>query len=239
MCKFKQKDSRSYTFRPFEELKSLLESKSLKVADDSLYNSEKVEVKPDTECEENLFAEAMSDVKPISGKERIEKNPGVKYHSNSSEYNGNESEAMLKLDNLVKNGEGFVVADTSEYIEGTGYYVNPEIVKRLHQGDFSMQGYIDLHGLGVKDAQDVFENFFKEAVTTGKRAVLVIHGRGLSSPVKPVLKNRVQEWLTSGPLRKWVIAFSSARNCDGGTGATYVLLRERPFTKRFRKGRIK
>ncbi len=217
MCKFKQKDSQSYTFRPFEELKSLLESKSLRVADDSLYNSEKIEVKPNhPEHEEKLFADAMSDVKPISGQNRIEKNPG-EYHFNSSDNNGNESEAMLRLDNLIKNGEGFVVADTSEYIEGTGYYVNPEIVKRLHQGDFSMQGYIDLHGLGVKDAQDAFENFFKDAVTTGKRAVLVIHGRGLSSPVKPVLKNRVQEWLTSGPLRKWVIAFSSARNCDGGT----------------------
>jgi len=239
MRKFKQEDSRSYTFRPFEELKSLLESKSLRIADDSLYNSEKIEVKPDhPEYEEKLFADAMSDVKPISGKNRIEKSPGAEYHSSSSEDKG-KSETMLRLDNLVKNGEGFVVADTSEYIEGTGYYVNPEIVKRLHQGDFSMQGYIDLHGLCVEEAQDAFENFFKEAVTTGKRAVLVIHGRGLSSPVKPVLKNRVQQWLTSGPLRKWVIAFSSARNCDGGTGATYVLLRERPFTKRFRKRGMK
>jgi DNA-nicking Smr family endonuclease len=36
-------------------------------------------------------------------------------------------------------------------------------------------------------------------------------------------------------LRKWVIAFSSARSCDGGAGATYVLLRQRPLTMRFRK----
>ncbi|MDH3415597.1 MAG: Smr/MutS family endonuclease, partial [Gammaproteobacteria bacterium] len=38
-----------------------------------------------------------------------------------------------------------------------------------------------------------------------------------------VLKNSVNHW-----LRKWssVLAFVSARQVDGGTGAVYVLLRE-------------
>jgi DNA-nicking Smr family endonuclease len=65
--------------------------------------------------------------------------------------------------------------------------------------------------------------------------VLIVHGRGLSSPAKPILKTKVIKWLTSGPWRKWVMAFTSARWCDGGAGATYVLLRKRPVTKRFKK----
>jgi DNA-nicking Smr family endonuclease len=38
----------------------------------------------------------------------------------------------------------------------------------------------------------------------------------------PVLKGKVNSW-----LQQWddVLAFCSARQCDGGTGATYVLLR--------------
>ena len=187
MRKSNQKDSRSSDmFRPFEELKALIESESFQLAADFVDNSGKIEVKSAPECEQNLFTEAMADVKPISGKNRIEKKIHPKFHCTDSDENANESETLSQLDNLVKNGEGFVVADTSEYMEGTGYSVNPEIAKRLHRGDFSIQGYIDLHGLGVKDAQDVFENFFKEALTTGKNAVLVIHGRGLSSPAKPV-----------------------------------------------------
>jgi DNA-nicking Smr family endonuclease len=75
----------------------------------------------------------------------------------------------------------------------------------------------------------------KWAVTTGKNGVLVIHGRGLSSPEEPKLKGKVVEWLTRGPWRKWVVAYASARSCDGGAGATYVLLRRYPATRRLRK----
>ncbi len=225
-------------FRPFEDLGAILESRSFPLPPDSdktfVNNVEFLT----PEDEENLFMEAMSDVKPISRNKYIEKKtetiPCFVSHTHTHTHN-DESEALLRLKDLVENGEGFVVADTSEYIEGTGYNVNPEIVKRLHRGDFSIQGFIDLHGFGVDAAREAFNRFFKDALVTGKRAVMVIHGRGLSSPVRPILKSKVQEWLTLGPYRKWVIAFSSARSCDGGTGATYVLLRERPCTKRHRK----
>lgn len=75
-------------------------------------------------------------------------------------------------------------------------------------------------------------------MTNGKRGVLVIHGRGRSSPSEPVLKKKVIDWLTHGTWRKWVVAYSSARPCDGGAGATYILLRERPVSKRFKKMRV-
>jgi len=70
---------------------------------------------------------------------------------------------------------------------------------------------------------------------SGKRAVLIVHGRGLSSPGEPVLKNKVREWLTRTAWRKWVIAFTSAQSYDGGTGATYVLLRHRPISNKSAK----
>ncbi len=224
-------------FRPFEDLEAILESRSFPLTPDNtpVYDIE-TETDPGDEDEQKLFMDAMSDVKPISRNKYVEKAPEACLSFVSGADNG-EAEAVLRLKELISNGEGFVVADTPEYIEGTGYNVSPEIAKRLHRGDFSIQGFIDLHGLGVHDAREAFEDFFKDALVTGKRAVLVIHGRGLSSPVRPVLKSKVQEWLTSGPFRKWVIAFSSARSCDGGAGATYVLLRERPFTKRHRKKR--
>ncbi len=85
----------------------------------------------------------------------------------------------------------------------------------------------------------LFEEFLKWAMNTHKKGVLIVHGRGLCSPSEPVLKKKVEEWLTRGPWRKWVVAYSSARICDGGAGATYVLLRERPVSKRFKLGKWK
>lgn len=238
-------------FRPFEELKDLLEKKLLKPGPSPGDKSSKVSggtrvkktgvLKPDNTNddtsapmnERDLFLEAMADVEPIHRKDRIEPNciPCISIDPE----NVPKDETIQKLNNLVDSGEGFVVADTPEYIEGTGYNIHPGITKRLHRGDFSIQSHIDLHGLGVEDARNAFENFLKDSITTGKRAVLIVHGRGLSSPDKPVLKTKVIKWLTRGPWRKWVIAFSSARSCDGGTGATYVLLRQRPLTRRYRK----
>jgi DNA-nicking Smr family endonuclease len=148
-----------------------------------------------------------------------------------------EIEPLLKLKDLVQHGTGFEVADTPEYIEGTMYHVHPEIARRLHQGDFSIQAYINLHRFKVAEAREAFERFVKWAVATGKTGVLIVHGRGLSSPSEPVLKQKVVEWLTRGPWRKWVVAYATARSCDGGAGATYVLLRRRPVSKRLKKSK--
>jgi len=238
-------------FRPFEDLKDILESRSFqltqkankadikcpKASNAAQKNFSKKPVKNlpnklDYENERYLFLEAMKDVKPMLKQKILGKN--ANYRILTVVKNDEKDECLLYLDSLVKYGNGFIVSDTPEYIEGFGYNFSPEITKRLHRGDFSIQAHIDLHGLSAKEAYEVFKKFTKEAVLTGKRAVLIVHGRGLSSPAQPVLKTKVLEWLTRGQWRKWVIAFASARPCDGGTGATYVLLRQRPLTKRLR-----
>jgi DNA-nicking Smr family endonuclease len=56
--------------------------------------------------------------------------------------------------------------------------------------------------------------------------VLIIHGRGHNSREGiPVLKERLQVWLTRGRIGRHVLAFATARPQDGGAGAVYVLLR--------------
>ncbi len=229
-----KKHSDDYGHRPFEELRHLIENRNIRLAEIPFVPPRKhPEKKSFPENEQQLFQEAMSDVTPVSWDSfAVRKSPGP-HIAMPAEDTGQETLARLK--NLVVSGEGFIVSDTPEYMEGRGYNVSPDIPGRLHRGDFSVQDYIDLHGLNVFAAHEVFEDFLKKSVYEGKRTVLIVHGRGLSSPVMPVLKNSVCQWLTTGPWRKWVIAFASARACDGGAGATYVLLRQRPATKRHRK----
>jgi DNA-nicking Smr family endonuclease len=216
----------------FEDIKRLLESRSisLPVFHGSSVPDHPTEQSP--ESEKKLFMEAMQSVAPISRDNCVERVSHIR--SPEGRRNDEDAETLSKLRDLVKYGTGFHILDTPEYIEGTGYNVRPEVARRLHRGDFSIQAHVDLHGLTANTAKEVFETFLKWAVNTGKRGVLIIHGRGLSSPHEPVLKRKIVEWLTRGPWRKWIVAYSSARLCDGGAGATYVLLRKRPVSKRLK-----
>jgi len=226
----------SATSKSFRELKALLEAKSVSLP---CYRAsipvQETEVGP--EMEKKLFQEAMEGVDPISRENCVERILVFRPSEMGAERGRKQedAEALSLLTRLVNEGTGFHVEDTPEYIEGTSYDVPAEVAGRLHRGKYSIQAHLDLHRLNTHDARGVFEKFLKWAVVTGKKGVLIIHGRGLTSPAEPVLKTRVVEWLTRGPWRKWVAAYASARLYDGGTGATYVLLRSRPVTKRAKK----
>jgi len=224
----------SFTFKSFQDLKALLESRPLSFPERRRADPIDPEEKQSPEIEEELFKKAMEGVRPISRENYIERMFQIELPESSRDKE--DAEILEKLADLVKYGRGFHVADTPEYIEGTNYHIHPTVAKRLHRGDYSIQAFVDLHGLLAKDAKEVFEKFLRWAVITGKTGVLIVHGRGLSSPFEPVLKRKVVEWLTHGPWRKWVAAYASARICDGGAGATYVLLSPRPVSKRRKKG---
>ncbi len=120
---------------------------------------------------------------------------------------------------------------TSEYMEGRAKGVSRQVVKKLREGGFSVQKALNLRGMSVEEAKIAFEEFMKEVILNGDKCILIIHGRGLSSKKEPVLKNKVKEWLEKGPFRRYVLAYASARPCDGGMGATYVLLSSKPVKK--------
>jgi len=219
--------------RSLENLQDLLNTHSISLKSFNYNNSpDSPDSEPNPKEDMNYFLSAMANVKPIQ-RDRYHR-PKAPVKSFQKPVNPGKSDTIRKLRMLIKNGEGFVVSNTPEYMEGTGVHVNPGILKLLHSGHFSIQAHLDLHGYTVNHAREVFNQFLKDSVSTNKRSVLIIHGRGLSSPGKPVLKTSVYRWLTSGPWRKWILAFSSARLCDGGAGATYILLRKRPWSHRLR-----
>jgi DNA-nicking Smr family endonuclease len=176
--------------------------------------------------EKALFMKAMKDVDPLETKVMAGVRKGAPVRKPDS-FENPDSDSVRQLKRLVETGEGFVLRFTSEYMEGAGTCVPPELFRRLHSGYFSIQGHLDLHGMGVKTAKRAFDRFLKRSVELGFRAVLIVHGRGRRSPGPPVLKRNLVRWLTQGVWKNWVIAYTSARACDGGTGATYVLLRKK------------
>lgn len=232
-------------FKPFEDLKNQIKKRDIELSPKHRITPPAAEPLPKRARpsdhqhavdEDRLFAEAMSDVIPIGW--NTANCRGISKPGNHAVSTDPDQDAQLRLEKLIQNGKGFIISLTPEYIEGVSDNAHPEITKKLHQGEFSIQDYIDLHGYGVLEAGDALTRFLNTSISMGHRAVLIVHGRGLSSPGDPVLKNKVIEWLTRGKWKKWVAAFTSARKCDGGTGATYVLLRTKPLSKRLLKQNI-
>ncbi|HLW69874.1 MAG TPA: Smr/MutS family protein [Candidatus Binataceae bacterium] len=137
-----------------------------------------------------------------------------------------DAEVLAQLSDLVSGQAPFELTETDEYVEGARLGLDPRVVSQLRRGDFATQGHLDLHGLIQPEAKVVLTDFIVESVRKGRRAVLVVHGRGLRSPGgQPVLKHAVAQWLSHGTIGGYVLAFTSARAYDGGAGAVWVLLR--------------
>ena len=96
-------------------------------------------------------------------------------------------------------------------------------LEQLKRGQISMKASLDLHGLTLEEASARLEAFIDEMHQAGITSFLVVHGKGLrSGPQGPVLRPAILKRLS---LRQDVLAFTTARHCDGGSGATYVLLK--------------
>jgi DNA-nicking Smr family endonuclease len=101
--------------------------------------------------------------------------------------------------------------------------VRTQVVRRLRRGLIPVEGALDLHGLSQAAARQQLAEFLTYSHNAGRRCVRIIHGKGYRSGARgPVLKTAVDLWLRR---HSDVMAFTSARALDGGTGAVYVLLR--------------
>ncbi|HYA12369.1 MAG TPA: Smr/MutS family protein [Thermodesulfovibrionales bacterium] len=195
------------SFNSFKELKNVLCIKKEKYTE---------------KTDEEAFLEAMADVKEKREFREIPyKSPGI------IKVNPSRLEDHFEvLKDIVHGKRKIRLSDTGEYREWTRRGTRKDLAKRLHQGDFSIQDYIDLHGLTIIEAEEALRKFLREAIAKQYSCVKVIHGRGLKSPKGPVLKEALTQWL-QGPFRKSVLAYATAKDCDGGLGATYVLLKVR------------
>ena len=101
--------------------------------------------------------------------------------------------------------------------------VRDQVLRRLRRGLYPLEDQLDLHGLNQTAARDALSDFLEFNRSAGRRCVRIVHGKGYRSGARgPILKIAVNAWLKR---HSDVMAFTSARTIDGGTGAVYVLLR--------------
>ncbi|MDR2611930.1 MAG: Smr/MutS family protein [Deltaproteobacteria bacterium] len=144
-----------------------------------------------------------------------------------------DDDAMVlkRLSELVAGAGDFDLSFTDEYLEGHVKSLPPFVLRNLREGRYPIQAHLDLHGCTLAEAQAELGQAIPRYTAMGYRAILVIHGRGRRSPDGiPVLKLNLGNLLLRTSIRKYILAFVTARPFDGGSGACYVLLRKRART---------
>jgi DNA-nicking Smr family endonuclease len=227
--KRKISSSHSLSYRPFAILGDLMSMQK----DESQQNSRQKQAAPMQPTEDELFIRAMHDVREIPEFRAIPVSFKKSHSVTCRQKAGISSHDLLK--DIIKGKRAIILAQTQEFIS----WLHPKevrhagdlLIERLHQGAFSVQDFIDLHGCTVLEADDLLDSFIKESMRKGFGCVKIIHGRGLRSAGTAVLKSRVAH-LLSTRFAKFVRAYVTAPATDGGLGAVYVLLRQKPLLKK-------
>ena len=165
-----------------------------------------------------IFRRAIDGAKPLRTDPRVpeprKKPPPMARFSRADEEKALEESLEVDIDTME--------AANAESMRYHRPHVGKRTMSKLALGKYAVQAEIDLHGMSVAEARPRLADFIDYSLKQGLTCVRIVHGKGLGSGHRgPVLKSAVNRW-----LRKWdsVLAFVSARQVDGGTGAIYVLL---------------
>jgi DNA-nicking Smr family endonuclease len=171
-----------------------------------------------TDPDTDVFREAMRDVKPIAPRARVpvlKRKPPAKARFTAAD------RAMVLVESLQGFGDG-EITDSGDEISFRRAGVQNAVLRKLKRGEYRVEEICDLHGLRADEAKAALREFLAEALAHNLRCVRIIHGKGMGSgPRGPVIKTAVNMILRKTAP---VLAFTSARRVDGGTGAINVLL---------------
>ena len=174
---------------------------------------------PGDDPEKGLFAEAMRQVRRTTPSDKIEP---VKPKPKPA--------ALIAARRPTAPGRPAASGPSPRPTDQPGVFkangVSNERLKRLAAGRPPVELTFDLHGVTRDEALALLQDGFAQALLDGRRALCIIHGRGLHSPGKPVLKQAVYHWLREGPYAGAVLAMIPQPGSGGG--ACLVLLRRQP-----------
>lgn len=183
------------------------------------------EAEPKPESDDQLFGQAMEGISRINWRH----DPAPASIPSPTIPRDAEPEEVRILQEALEGNFSPPILDHPEYIEGWVGIAGRRFLPSLRSGTYSIQGFIDLHGMSCVEAREVVEEFIVRMSRARSCCVKIVHGRGINSPGdKAVLKEQLQRWLATRRMSRHVVAYASAPYTDGGVGAIYVLLRRSP-----------
>lgn len=212
-------------YNPFKSLdkdpilRSHLKKKASRKKAEQTVSSGSSKIATEQKTEADLFLQAFSDVAPLS--------KGGRDIAGPVQPRAITPPPPPTFARLLEENIEFEMEYSHEFMTGQIRGLDAKIYRKLKGGEFSVQGHLDLHGMNADQAKFAVIDFLRRCYMESKRCVLLIPGRGLNSPMgQGVLRQELSTWLTHAPLKRIVLAFTTALPKHGGSGAVYLLLRQ-------------
>jgi DNA-nicking Smr family endonuclease len=183
------------------------------------------------------FKDAIGDVTPLKTEARVSLN---KSHRDSVAIAQRRQAATTDIQddpNHLSDNHVHMVKpyDIIEYKKDG---VQEGVYRKFRLGKYELDARLDLHRKTVLQAREEVYRFIADAMKYDLRTLIILHGKGEKEATPALLKSWTNKW-----LREFddVIAFHSAQQRHGGTGAVYVMLKksERKKQETREKHRIK
>ena len=177
---------------------------------------------PVTEDDAALFREALGEVRVLQAPPPVPERPRPAPRPRMREL-----DEALALQQSRQTGWFEATIEAGEALSYRRDEVPEKVLKALKRGQYSIGGELDLHQMRATEAERWLREFLAESRAGGHACVRIIHGKGLRAAAGgSVLKALVDRMLRQ---RADVLAYASAPEAMGGTGAVLVLLaRKRP-----------
>lgn len=176
-----------------------------------------------SDSDDDLFREAVGDVKPINSPARVtleKRFPGASP--------GVDERRKAAVAQAINAGEGLAgdyahPVQPHDILEFKRPGIQHGVYKNLRLGKYAVDAQLDLHRMSVEQARQALSQFIADCLAHNVRCALINHGKGENRHPPALLKSCVAHWL---PQLDAVMTFHSAQKQHGGSGATYVLLKK-------------
>jgi len=169
-----------------------------------------------SQADQSLFNEAMEDVKQLK-----QGNYAPPYKKRKKSQFNHSVDDTEYIDYSLSDAQDHHTVQSDEKVSFSTHGVQAKLLKKLRTGKIPIEAHLDLHGLTIDQARKQVGLFIINSQSMGKKCVIIIHGKG-SVKSAPKLKSMVNHWLKQIPD---ILAFSSAQEQHGGTGAVYALIK--------------
>lgn len=176
-----------------------------------------------------LFRDAIDGVRPMQAPPLPPERPRPPPEPRMQARDEAEALAQSRSPSLMQ-----ATIDAAEALAYRRDEVPESVLKTLKRGGYSIGGELDLHQLRAVEAERWLRNFLFESRRGGHACVRIIHGKGQrGEDGGSVLKALVDRLLRQ---RADVLAFASAPEAMGGTGAVLALLARKRAGEQGRSG---